>query len=54
MDIFSTELEIRLSFVKTSEFREGGLNPPPQPPRYANASLERRQKQRRGCVRQTN
>jgi hypothetical protein len=23
------ELGIRLSFVKTSEFREGGLNPPP-------------------------
>jgi hypothetical protein len=33
---FSTELGIRLSFVKTSEFRgEGGLNP--QPPWYATA-----------------
>jgi hypothetical protein len=30
MDVFSTELGIRLSFVKTSEFRGvGGLNPPP-------------------------
>jgi hypothetical protein len=29
-DVFSTELEIRLSFVKTSEFRgEGVLNTPP-------------------------
>jgi hypothetical protein len=28
MDVFSTELGIRLSSVKTSEFRgEGGLNP---------------------------
>jgi hypothetical protein len=28
-DVFSTELGIRLSFVKTSEFRGGGvLNPP--------------------------
>jgi hypothetical protein len=29
MDVFSTELGIRLSFVKTSEFR-GGVNPAPQ------------------------
>jgi hypothetical protein len=31
MDVFSTELGIRLSFVKTLEFRVGGggvLNPP--------------------------
>jgi hypothetical protein len=28
------ELGIRLSFVNTSEFRRGGLNPP-KPPRYA-------------------
>jgi hypothetical protein len=29
MDVFSTELRIRLSFVKTSEFRGwGDLNPP--------------------------
>jgi hypothetical protein len=34
MDVFSTELGIRLSFVKTSEFRgRGCFNPPP--PRYA-------------------
>jgi hypothetical protein len=32
MDVFSTELGIQLSFVKTSEFRGGGLKPPP---RYA-------------------
>jgi hypothetical protein len=31
-DIFSTELEIRLSFVKTPEYRGGGLNTP-SPPR---------------------
>jgi hypothetical protein len=30
MDVYSTELEIRLSFGKTSEFR-GGLNPPRYP-----------------------
>jgi hypothetical protein len=31
-DVFSTELEIRLSFVKTSEFRGGGgLNTPNHP-----------------------
>jgi hypothetical protein len=36
MDVYSTELGIRLSFVKTSEFRGGGgLNP--NPPRYATA-----------------
>jgi hypothetical protein len=34
--VFSTELGIRLSFVKTSEFRGGGLNPR-TPPRYATA-----------------
>jgi hypothetical protein len=36
MDVFSTELGIRLSFVKTSEFRGegGGLNPQTPPPRY--------------------
>ena len=28
MDVFFTELGIRLSFVKTSEFR-GGFEPPP-------------------------
>ena len=28
MDVFSTELGIRLSFVKTSEFRGWSLNPP--------------------------
>jgi hypothetical protein len=44
-DVFSTELGIRLSFVKTSEFRGGGrgrfepLKPPP--PRYANGWLSR-------------
>jgi hypothetical protein len=27
MHVFSTELGIRLSFVKTSEFRGGGVNP---------------------------
>jgi hypothetical protein len=32
MDVYSTELGIRLSFGKTSEFREG-FEPPP--PRYA-------------------
>jgi hypothetical protein len=38
MDIFSTELGIRHSFFKTSEFR-GGLNHLPQnPPRYATGS----------------
>jgi hypothetical protein len=31
MDIFSMELGIRLSFVKTSEFRGGGLNFPNSP-----------------------
>jgi hypothetical protein len=30
-NVFFTELEIRLSFVKTSEFRGGGLNPPNSP-----------------------
>jgi hypothetical protein len=33
MDVFSTELGIRLSFVKTSEFG-GGLSRPTHPPRY--------------------
>jgi hypothetical protein len=28
MDAFSTELVIRLSFVKTSEFRGDGFEPP--------------------------
>jgi hypothetical protein len=33
MDVFSTELGIRLSFVKTLEFqREGGRFEPPPPP----------------------
>jgi hypothetical protein len=34
MDVFSTELGIQLSFVKTSEFRGGGdgFEPPPTPP----------------------
>jgi hypothetical protein len=35
MDVFSTELGIRLSFVKTSEIWGGGLNPPKPSPRYA-------------------
>jgi hypothetical protein len=36
MDVYSTELGIRLSFGKTSEFRGGGgLNPQPFPLRYA-------------------
>jgi hypothetical protein len=34
MDVYSTELGIWLSFVKTSEFLEGGFNCPP-PPRFA-------------------
>jgi hypothetical protein len=34
MDVYTTELGIRLSCVKTSEFREGGVEPP-IPPRYA-------------------
>jgi hypothetical protein len=34
MYLFSMELGIRLSFVKTSEFR-GGVVKPPNPPRYA-------------------
>jgi hypothetical protein len=41
MDVFSTELEIRLTFVKTSEFRWGRgecLNPPKNP-RYATELL---------------
>jgi hypothetical protein len=32
MDVFSTKMEIRLSFVKTSEFRGGGGGLNPQPP----------------------
>jgi hypothetical protein len=32
MDVFSTELGIRLSFVKTSEFREEGVFGPHKPP----------------------
>jgi hypothetical protein len=35
MDVFSTELEIWLSFVKTLEFWRGGGFEPPNPPRYA-------------------
>jgi hypothetical protein len=35
MDVFSTELRIRLSFVKTSEFR---VVEPPNPTRYATAT----------------
>jgi hypothetical protein len=31
MDVYSTELGIRLSFVKTSEFRGGGGLIPPNP-----------------------
>jgi hypothetical protein len=31
-DVFSTELGIRLSFVKTSEFRGGGGFEPPKNP----------------------
>jgi hypothetical protein len=34
MDVFSTELGIRLSFVKNSEFRVRGIEPPL---RYATA-----------------
>jgi hypothetical protein len=44
MDVFSTELGIRLSSVKTSEFR-GGLNPPKPPlgtPLFANIRLKHR------------
>jgi hypothetical protein len=37
MDVYSTELGIRLSFVKTSKFR-GGINP--LPPRYATVAVE--------------
>jgi hypothetical protein len=32
MEVFSTELRIRLSFVKTSEFRGGGFLKTPTPP----------------------
>jgi hypothetical protein len=32
VDVFSTELGIRLSFVKTSKFRGGGEPPPPPHP----------------------
>jgi hypothetical protein len=39
MVAYSTELGIRLSFVKTSEFLGGGLNPPKHPTRYATACL---------------
>jgi hypothetical protein len=35
MDVFSTELGIRLSFVKTSEFRGGGGGLSTPPPWYA-------------------
>ena len=36
MDVFSTELGIRLSFVKTSEFQGGFEHPKPPPlPWYA-------------------
>jgi hypothetical protein len=39
MDVFSTELRIRLSFVKTSEFRAGGGGEHPNPPpRYATGA----------------
>jgi hypothetical protein len=31
-DVFSTELGIRLSFVKTSEFRGGAFETPKPPP----------------------
>jgi hypothetical protein len=34
-DVFSTELGIRLSFVKTSEFRGVGVKPPTTPPPQA-------------------
>jgi hypothetical protein len=37
MDVFSTELGIQLSFVKTSEFRRGVFEPPS--PRYATDSM---------------
>jgi hypothetical protein len=30
-DVYSTELEIQLSFVKTSDFHGGGLNPQTPP-----------------------
>jgi hypothetical protein len=33
MDVYSMELEIRLSFGKTSEFR-GGFDPPPPSVRH--------------------
>jgi hypothetical protein len=35
MDVFSTELGIRLSFVNISEFGGGGRGLNPQPPGYA-------------------
>jgi hypothetical protein len=35
-DIFSTELGIRLSFFKISEFREGGIETPTHPPSVHN------------------
>jgi hypothetical protein len=36
-DVFSMELRIWPSFVKTAEFRGGGFEPPKFPPRYATA-----------------
>jgi hypothetical protein len=38
MVVFFTELEIRLTFDKTSEFRGGGWTPPKNP-RYATELL---------------
>jgi hypothetical protein len=40
MDVFSTELVIRLSFIKTSEFRGGLITPNTSPPRYATVINE--------------
>jgi hypothetical protein len=39
-DVFCTERGIRLSFVKTSEFR-GSLNPPKSPPLYDTVTNRR-------------
>jgi hypothetical protein len=41
MDVFSTEQGIRFSFVKTSEFRGGGVEHPKPPPRYATADAKK-------------
>jgi hypothetical protein len=45
MDIFPTELEIRLSFVNTLEFRGSGLNNPNHP-RYATDPFQQQGKRK--------